>query len=58
MNVLEDISDSIPYLELVLDSFLSPDGDEIFYFPKMPLVSPHLGVDRLSSSIAHDVTHM
>lgn len=31
--VLEDISGLMPYLEMVLDVFLTPDDDEILIFP-------------------------
>lgn len=32
-NVLENISDSMPYLEPALVIFLTPDNAEILYFP-------------------------
>lgn len=34
-NVLEDISDLMLYLELVLDVFLTPGGNEILYIPNL-----------------------
>lgn len=41
-NALPNICDSIPYLRLVLNILLTPDGNDILYFPTAPVLCPGL----------------
>lgn len=52
-NMLEDISDSMPYLELVLDVLLTPDSDEILCFPKLTLAFLGLAGDNGWAGFVH-----
>lgn len=36
-DALENISDSVSYLELELDVFLAPDDNDILYLPELPV---------------------